>query len=152
MAAGAFRYLDSGSVGADIDGAQAQTAAGFDPLLLQAVVDAGVDVDAAEAEAKAMTVAPIAVVVVMMEGAGGSGRSSGEGEGGGGDQSEGNLAKHCILQFDGREARCFVPAPSSARHGRSFTVVLENRVSGVFRGEIGAASFSSLLPLWEKVA
>jgi hypothetical protein len=39
-----------------------------------------------------------------VEAAGGSGRGSGEGERGGGDQSEGYLAKHTVLQFDGREA------------------------------------------------
>ena len=69
MAVGAFRYLiQTRSVGADVDGAQAQAATGLDPLLLDAVVVAiaGVDVDAAEAEAKTMT--PMAVVVMMEAG------------------------------------------------------------------------------------
>src|SRR5712671_2566278 len=42
--------------------------------------------------------APMAAVV---KAASGSGRCSGNGEGSGGDQSEGNLAKHCVLQLSG---------------------------------------------------
>src|SRR5438128_374613 len=85
------------SVGADVHGAQAHAAAGFDPALLQAAVETGVDIDAAYADADsgtpaiAQTVAPVMAVV---KSAGGSGRCSGNGERGGGDQSEGHLAKH----------------------------------------------------------
>jgi len=97
--------IQARSVGADIDRAQAHAVAGLDPLLLQAVA-AGVDVETTEADAVAVTMtptmAPMAVVVV--EAAGGSGRGSGKGERGGGDQSEGNFAKHCILQLRGAKA------------------------------------------------
>src|SRR5436190_19054080 len=53
------------SVGADVHGAQAHAAAGFDPALLQAAVQTGVDIDAAETDADsgtpaiAQTVAPV---------------------------------------------------------------------------------------------
>src|SRR6478735_1070524 len=91
--------IQARSVGADVDRAQAHAARGLDPLLLQAVADAGVDVETAEAEAVAVTptMAPMAVV----KAASGSGSGSGNGEGSGGDQSKGNLAKHCILQLSG---------------------------------------------------
>jgi hypothetical protein len=43
-------------------------------------------------------------MAAVVKAAGGSGRCSGNGEGGGGDQSEGNLAKHCVLQLRGAKA------------------------------------------------
>src|ERR1051325_2625803 len=48
QAAGIFIAGDVRSVGADVHGAQAHAAAGFDPALLQAAVQTGVDIDAAE--------------------------------------------------------------------------------------------------------
>ena len=50
-AAGIFIAGDVRSVGADVHGAQAHAAAGFDPALLQAAVQTGVDIYAAEADA-----------------------------------------------------------------------------------------------------
>src|SRR6266568_85871 len=89
-------------VAADIDRAQAHAVTGLDPLLLQAVADAGVDVETAEAEAVAAAVAPtMAPMAAVVEAASGSRRRSGDGERSGGDQSEGNLAKHHILQSSG---------------------------------------------------
>src|SRR6478609_2404371 len=96
-AAGMLYCRDVRSVGADVYGAQAHAAAGFDHALLQAAVEAGVDIEAADADADggtpaiAVTVAPVMAVV---KSAGRSGRCSGNGERGGGDQSEGHLAKH----------------------------------------------------------
>src|SRR6185436_9595602 len=89
---------DVRSVGADVHGTQAHAAAGFDPALLQAAVQAGVDIDAAETDADGgapaitQTMAPVMAVV---KAAGGSRRCSGNGQRGGGDQPEGHLAKHC---------------------------------------------------------
>src|SRR6266850_4546859 len=86
---------DVRSVAADVHGAQAHAAAGFDPALLQAAVQTGVDIDAAEADANGGTPAiAMAPVMDVVEAAGGSGRCSGNGQRGGGDQSEGHLAKH----------------------------------------------------------
>src|ERR1700738_1178607 len=114
------------SVSADVDGAQARAAAGFDHPLRIAVVDAGVDVDAAEAEAVAVTPA----VAPMMEAVSGSGggSESGRTERSRGDQSEGNLAKHCRSPVDWREAvvwslricRIDAAARSTAKRGFVF--------------------------------
>src|SRR6476659_7454530 len=79
---------DARSVGADVNGAQAHAAAGFDPALLQTAVEAGVDIEAADAggerrtPAIAVTVAPVMAVI---KSAGGSGRRGGKGERSGGD-------------------------------------------------------------------
>src|SRR5437660_2172387 len=97
------------SVGADIHGAQAHAAAGFDPALLQAAVQTGVDIYAAEADADGGTPAiAMAPMMAVVKAAGRSGRCSGNRERGGGDQSEGNLAKHCILQLVGTRPLFFV--------------------------------------------
>src|SRR6478736_8762160 len=122
--------IQARSVGADVDRAQAHAARGLDPLLLIAIADAGVDVEAAEAEAVA-AVTPAMAPMAVVEAAGGSGRCSGKREGSGGDQSDGNLAKHCVLQLVA-QGRCFVPAPSSEQPRHSFMRVSGNRVSGVF--------------------
>src|SRR5436190_22220818 len=92
------------SVGADIDRAQAHAARGLYPLLLIAVVDAGVDVEAAEAEAIAAVTPTMAPMAAVVKAASGSGRGSGKGEGSGGNQSDGNLAKHSVLQLSGAKA------------------------------------------------
>src|SRR5687767_11660033 len=95
------------SVGADVHGAQAHATAGFDPALLQAAVQAGVDIDAAEADADGGTpaISRSPVMMAVVEAAGGSGRCSGNGERSGGDQSEGHLAKHFKYSpIDWREA------------------------------------------------
>src|SRR3954469_10091608 len=88
---------DVRSVGAGVHGAQAHAAAGFDPALLQAAVETGVDIEAADADADSGTPAiaqTMAPVMAVLKAAGGSRRCSGNGERGGGDQSEGHLAKH----------------------------------------------------------
>src|SRR6185312_7584955 len=109
------------SVGADVHGAQAHAAAGFDPALLQAAVQTGVEVDAAEADADGGTPAiPMSPVMAVVEAAGGSRRCSGNGERSGGDQSEGNLAKHRNLQLVGTRS-CCVPAHQSGRRRPAFT-------------------------------
>src|SRR6478609_7156843 len=126
--------IQTRSVGADVDGAQAHAAAGFDPLLLIAVAHAGVDVDAAEAEAVTMT--PTMAPMAVMEAAGGSGRGSGEGQRGGGDQSEGNFAKHSILQLSGAEA-----VVASLHLCRSYVAIRSRSLSGIVFPECFVAPY-----------
>src|SRR5882762_7455484 len=122
-------------VGADVDGAQAQAAAGLNHLLLIAVADAGVDIEAAEAEA----VAPAAVMtpaaaMKAMRGSG-SGSQRGNAERSCGDQSKSNLAKHCLVSSVLALGRCCVPARLSDRLRGAFKRPEKIRVSGMFRGD-----------------
>ena len=85
------------SVSADVHGAQAHAAAGFDPALLQAAVEAGVDIEAADADADSGTPAKALAgtpVMAVVKAAGGSGRGSGNSERTSGDQTKSKLTKH----------------------------------------------------------